>query len=139
MITAMAAGTSQGGRSNAGPPPRVGGRGTVGLRTGGSDGRLGEGAGAVTSAAGTATVAMPAPSVSDGTDWPGVQAGASTGFQLGLGSSTGLTGAAGFGGSTGAGAGADAWTGGLVLKGEAAAAGAAVSHVGTKGFGSSRG
>src|SRR5439155_18261765 len=74
ITTATAAGTSQGGRSNEGPP-RDGGRATDGLRAGALIGARGTG-GAV---GGVWTTATPPPRGSAGAGAPGFQAGASRG------------------------------------------------------------
>src|SRR5436309_5905578 len=121
IATATAAGRSQGGRSDSGPP-LDGGRATDGLRAGAAMGARGMGAG-VGALGGVSTTATPVPRGSAGTVSPGFQTGASTGVQVCC-----AGGADGAGASAGCGA-----AGGNVAKGEA---GAAVSNVGT-GLGAS--
>src|SRR5438445_11964533 len=109
ITTATAAGMSQGGRSNEGPP-RDGGRATEGLRAGALIGARGTG-GAVGTLGGVWTTATPPPRGSAGTVSPGFQAGVSRGVQgcCGGGAAGASRGGGGAGrevGDVGAGAGA---------------------------------
>ena len=120
ITTATAAGRSQGGRSDRGPP-LDGGRATDGLRAGAAMGARGMGAG-VGALGGASTAATPVPRGSAGTVSPGFQTGDSTGVQVCC------AGGEGAGASTGAGS-----VGGRVAKGEA---GGTLSKVGA-GLGAS--
>src|SRR5207302_400395 len=111
IATATAAGRSQGGRSDSGPP-LDGGRATDGLRAGAATGARGMGAG-VGALGGVSTTATPVPRGSAGTVSPGFQTGASTGVQVGA-EGAGVAGGAGGGGG---GAGTGAGVGGNVIAG----------------------
>ena len=82
MTAATAAGISQAGRSDNGPPPPLG-RWTEGRRAGADGGRRGAGAGAGSATDGIAATATPVPSGSAGTASPGFHVGCSIGVHVG--------------------------------------------------------